>query len=69
MANAVRVVSDRRYTFAVDPDQFWTLIAEVDSYRRVVAVVAFVRCQRARSRRTLAVHRATSRAVPGPLHA
>ena len=33
MANVVGVVSDRRYAFAVDPDQFWTLIAEVDSYR------------------------------------
>jgi hypothetical protein len=33
MANGVRVVSDRRYTFAVDPERFWTLIADVDSYR------------------------------------
>ena len=33
MANGVRVVSDRRYTFSVDPEQFWTLIADVDSYR------------------------------------
>ncbi len=28
-----RVVSDRRYTFAVGPEQFWALIADVDSYR------------------------------------
>ena len=33
MASGGRVVSDRRYRFAVDPEQFWALIAEVDSYR------------------------------------
>jgi uncharacterized protein YndB with AHSA1/START domain len=33
MASGARVVSDRRYTFPVDPEQFWALIADVDSYR------------------------------------
>ena len=33
MSSGGPVVSDRRYTFAVDPEQFWALIADVDSYR------------------------------------
>ena len=33
-AIGVRIVSDRRYAFGVDPEQFWTMIADVDSYRR-----------------------------------
>ncbi|MGD9701339.1 MAG: SRPBCC family protein [Acidimicrobiia bacterium] len=29
----MRVVSDRHYTFGVEPDRFWSLIADVDGYR------------------------------------
>ena len=68
MTSGGRVVSDRRYTFAVDPEQFWTLIADVDSYREWWPWLRSFDARGLDPGRTLAVHRATSLAVPGPLH-